>query len=504
LRPSLTLNLGLRYSVEGPTRLKYGQLSVWDPAARDDSIYTNWTCPAGGCLGAWTHPKSGAAYHRDINNFQPRIGLAWHPVRPLVVRSGFALSTIDQRFLYTRADELTSESTTQQRAAGDPRPLYQLSRGPDPIIYPPRRADGSVYFTGNPGGHSAEILNPYIKNPYTMTWNLGLQYELSKDYVLETTYTGSAAVGLTGGSEWNTLPWGYLANDPAARDRWIPTAQYSRPWPAWGTVNYTSNFYGTTYHSGTVKIEKRYSRGINFLAFYTYGKSLERGVGNKYLDWRLLKGRSAFDQRQRFASSMTYEIPIGKGRRFMNRGGVLNALFGDYDFVWTYNISSGAPLGMSITGQNTQTYPGWMPGYGNVILKQVPTLRDGWTDIGADRWNTANQNSMIACGKATSLGNDCFTYPDSYTIGNNGKNLWDKQRIIAANVSVSKEIPIKERLRFQFRWDFQNPFHWFNWSGPTTTLDIRNPQFFGSVSSEMSTAHEGGQPMMHLTLAFKW
>lgn len=504
LSPTLTLNLGVRYSVEGPARLKYGQISVWDPTAQDDSIYTNWTCPAGGCVGAWTHPKGGAAYNRDWNNFQPRIGLAWHPTDKLVVRSGFALSTIDQRFLYTRTDELTSESTSQQRAAGDPRPLYQISSGPDPIVYPTRRADGSVYFRGNPGGHGAEVLNPNVHNPYTMTWNLGLQYELHRDYVLETTYTGSSAVGLTGSSEQNTLPWGYLANDPAARDRWVPVAQYSRPWPGWGTVNYTSNFYGTTYHAGTVKIEKRYSRGLNFLAFYTYSKTLENGVGNKYLDWHLLKGRASFDQRQRFASSMTYEIPIGKGRKLMNRGGWLNVLFGGYDFVWTYTISSGSPLGMSITGQNTQNYPGWMPGYGNVILQRVPELRDGWTDIGADRWNTANQNSMISCGKATATGNDCFTYTPSYSIGTNGKYLWDKQRIISANISASKEVPIKERLRFEFRWDFQNPFHWYNWNGPNTTLDLRNPQYFGSVSGEMSTANEGGQPMMHLTLAFKW
>jgi hypothetical protein len=281
-------------------------------------------------------------------------------------------------------------------------------------------------------------------------------------------------------------------------------AQYSRPWPNWGTVSYTSNYVHTSYHAATVKIEKRYSRGVNFLAFYTFGKSLEGGVGNKYLDWSLLKGRSGFDQRQRFSSSMTYEIPVGKSRKFMNRGGVLNALFGGFDFVWTYVIVSGAPLGMGITGQSTQNYPSWMPGYGNVILLKRPELRDGWADIGNDRWNINNQNSMISCGKATAVGNDCFTYIPSYSRGNNGKNLWDKQRIIAANMSASKEFPIKERLRFQFRWDFQNPFHWYNWNGPTTTLDLRNPQQFGSVMGEEATAHEGGQPMMHLTLALKW
>jgi hypothetical protein len=146
-----------------------------------------------------------------------------------------------------------------------------------------------------------------------------------------------------------------------------------------------------------------------------------------------------------------------------------------------------------------------MPGYGNVILSKRPTLRDGWQDIGTDRWNINNQNSMIDCGAfVPSWGNSCFTYIPSYGIGNNGSNLWDKQRLIDARFSASKEIPIKERLHFQFRFDFQNPFHWYNWSAPTTTLNLNNPKQFGSVLGELSTANEGSMPLIHLTFALKW
>jgi hypothetical protein len=210
---------------------------------------------------------------------------------------------------------------------------------------------------------------------------------------------------------------------------------------------------------------------------------------------------------------MTYEIPIGKNRRFMNRGGILNTIFGGYDLVYVYTIVTGVPIGMNITGQNTQTYPSWMQmpssyGFGNVILNNRPALRDGWQDIGTDRWNINNQNSTITCGYDKSFvpgfGNSCFTYPASYTLGNNGVNVWSKQRLIDARFSVSKEIPIKERLHFQFRFDFQNPFHWYNWSAPNTTLNLTNPQQFGSVLGELSTANEGSMPLIHLTFALKW
>jgi hypothetical protein len=80
------------------------------------------------------------------------------------------------------------------------------------------------------------------------------------------------------------------------------------------------------------------------------------------------------------------------------------------------------------------------------------------------------------------------------------------QRIIAATISASKEFPIKERLRFQLRWDFQNPFKWYNWGAPTTGLNVASSagsttsKGFGTASSsnEGTTAVYGGAPLMNL------
>ena len=67
---------------------------------------------------------------------------------------------------------------------------------------------------------------------------------------------------------------------------------------------------------------------------------------------------SDYDQTHVFTGTMNYEIPVGKGRRCLNQGGVLNNLIGGFDFVWTYTIASGSPLGMSIHRPDTQKYPG--------------------------------------------------------------------------------------------------------------------------------------------------
>jgi hypothetical protein len=521
--PTLTLNLGVRYSLETPPVQKYGLISIWDPNAVDDSLYTNYTCPAGGCKGAWTHPAGARAYNWDKNRLDPRVGLAWHPLQRVVVRTGFALTHIDMRAGFLQTDELMSDATNMSQATGNPTPLFYLDQGVPAFAYPAHRADGSVPYRGNPTGHSASIVSQDMQAAYTMSWNFGIQTELSRDYMLELQYKGSSQVRNSGSYDLNTRPWGMIPNpngsgwmnleDPANaafRNSWLSNTSVSRPWTNWSGVNVQGNNGHLTHHEGTAKIEKRFSKGLNFLAFYTFSKSLEGNSGNPYLDWHLFKGRSGYDQTHVFTGTMTYEIPVGKGRRFLNRGGLLNYLLGDFDFVWAYTISSGSPSGMDISGENTQNYPGYMGTYGNVLLLKRPQLRNNWQDLGNDRFTQNNQNSMIDCGAVqVGWGNDCMVYVPSFSRGNNGGNVWDSQRRIVANMSASKEIPIKERLRFQFRFDFQNPFKWYNWAAPNSTLNIQNltnARSYGTtgVGSEATAGATGGVPLMNITLAFKW
>jgi len=522
--PVLTLNMGLRYELETPPNQKWGQISVFNPTIPDTSQYTNYTCPAGGCFGGWTHPAGAQPYPMQHNRLDPRFGLAWHPMTKLVFRAGFAVSHLDlgTQLLYT--DELTSVATTQSQAVGNQAPLFMIDQGPPKIVYPSLRADGSVPFSGNPGGHTGNIINQNLHAPYGMNWNAGVQYQVHKDYLVEVRYVGSAEVGILGSYDTNALPWGIIPNpngagtlnlnDPANaayRNTWLNTDQYSRPFPAWGNINLQGNNGHMTHHDGTVRIEKRYSKGLNFLAFYTIGKTLSgNSSGDAYLNWHLNKGRPGYDQLQDFTGTMTYEIPIGKGRKWLNHRGVVDNVIGGFNLVWTYTITSGNPAGISIAGNTALEYPSFMPTYGNVMLLQNPRLRNDWQDLGGDRFNQNNQNSMINCGTfVVNWGDSCMAADPAFTNGTNGVNVWNTQRAIAASVSASKEVIIHERLRFQFRWDFQNPFKWYNWAPPTTSLNISslsNSKSFGttSVGGEAVSTNYGGLPAMNITLAFKW
>jgi len=288
------------------------------------------------------------------------------------------------------------------------------------------------------------------------------------------------------------------------------STQLYRPWPAWGNLSVQGNNGHMTHHEGTVRLEKRYSKGVNFTVFYTLSKTLTGNSLNPYLNWGLSKGRPNYDQLHSFTGTLNYEVPIGQGRRFLNRGGWVDKLIGGFDFVWTYSIASGNPYGLGISGSSAQQYPSYMPTYGDVMLLQNPKLRDNWQDLGLDRWNTNNQNSMIDCGAfVLNSGNACMVARPSFTNGTNGTNVWNVQRTIAANASASKEVTIHERLKFQFRWDFQNPFKWYNLGAPNSTLAINslsNSKSFGTTApnNEAVSTHYGGLPCMNITLALKW
>jgi len=187
----------------------------------------------------------------------------------------------------------------------------------------------------------------------------------------------------------------------------------------------------------------------------------------------------------------------------MNRGGIINFLFGDFDMVYLYRIQSGDALTFGFAGSPYQYMPSVVATRGGRpnSTGERAALRDNWQDIGGDRFVQANQNSLI---QSMSY----FTYPDAYTMGNVGRNTFDRQRFIDCQFSASKEWHVKERATATFRFDFQNPFKWYNLSAPNTTVNFTNPATFGKVSTSTSdegtTANAGGQGLMNITLSFRF
>src|SRR5262249_29868772 len=191
--------------------------------------------------------------------------------------------------------------------------------------------------------------------------------------------------------------------------------------------------------AGTIKLDKRFSHGISFLTFYTYSKGIDSSSGNNLISRSLDRAESSNNRTHQYTGSMNYQIPFGKDRKWLNRGGVINAIFGGFDMVYLYRIQSGDALTFGFAGSPYQYMPGvvaFRGGRPNSTGVRAG-LRDNWQDIGGDRFVQANQRGLI--DKMAD-----FTYPDAYTFGNVGRNTFDRQRFIDCQFSASKEWKFKE------------------------------------------------------------
>src|SRR5207237_2319507 len=128
--------------------------------------------------------------------------------------------------------------------------------------------DGSVPFVGATfSGRDASCRYPAMRAPYVMNWSLGIQRQLGRDYLLEVNYQGSAGVGLLNRWDINAIPLD-ISKDPAVLNTIRNATQNYKPYPQFGSVMLYSNFGHSTFHSGTVKAEKRMSGGVTFTSFY--------------------------------------------------------------------------------------------------------------------------------------------------------------------------------------------------------------------------------------------
>ena len=249
-------------------------------------------------------------------------------------------------------------------------------------------------------------------NPYTINWNFSVQRAFKKDYLVEIDYVGMHNIGFPGNYNYESRRWG-TGIDPSGtvidltlpqnfvyRNTWVNNSsgvngtQAYKPYPNLGGVNYQCNWVRMIYHSGTIKMEKRYSYGLSFLTFATWQKGIQNAPGNLYQNDQEARAVTNLTQKYRYVSSMTYELPFGKSRRWMaTRGRVADALLGGYSLAWNYSVWAPTPVSLGYSGGTyvnpatgaigaRQNYPGYEPDPGNdLYLVALPQLRDNWQDL---------------------------------------------------------------------------------------------------------------------------
>jgi len=434
-----------------------------------------------------------------------------------VVRAGMALNTIDTRFpVQAGSFEEYRGAYQYDRPSGDPRSVFAFGSTPAPqyVI----RADGTSPFAGaNLGGRNVDYWDPNLRNAYAMNWNFSVQREFANEYLVELSYQGSSGINLHERWDYNIVPLDYGnqiassfgGNVTAANDAVRNNNQKWVPFNSFGRVQLRSNFGHSSYHGGTIRVEKRYGNtGLNVMSFYTYSKALDSQSGNNDgsgidpLNNRSLeKGLAGFNRKHNATFTVLYELPFGKGKQFLNRGGIVNHILGGWEISGIQTLASGNPRDISYAGGPQYFNNAWRSATRPNTTGTSPELYDDWRQrvSGADDRFTRNVSGQL-------LDPSLFAYPDApYTPGNLARNAVTQGNLVWTQVSAQKNIYFTERVIMKFRWDMQNAIKHYNFNNFTNTWDSRNGNVnFGKVESDPRTASIGGQPLMNLTLSLQF
>ncbi len=497
----LTLNLGIRYDLEASGNTKYGFKSEFNPTATD---------PVTGDTGAITNP-TGEIYPNSGNNWAPRVGVAYNFRPNWVFRGSFDEFNVDNM---TEMGMDNYEATAYVAPApGSPDPGMYLSTGPGPINYTiqSNHTANFVTRTGSYTGRTATYFDPNLHNGHTMSYSAGVQWQFRPNTLLQVDYIGSAAYGLVNANavNINDLPQSiYTSTDTTLLNTVHSNSQPYLPFPQFGSINYYSNWDGSVFNSGIIGLEKRYSNGLSYDFHYTYEKLIDEGPGSQVFsgytvgtdqelnvtggnatpvatagpltisyDKVATRGIDPGSFKGQFTGTVTWDIPVGQGRRWMNHGGIANAVLGGWQILTIQNLHSGQPVTFSQSGASNPNKE--LPGQ-NAFMSRVAGQSIKNSSFKFD-WHKSfpeqNQTPYYNIG--------AFAYPAAYTPGNMGIGASTYGGIWWPQYSLSKTVTFKEKYQLEVRMDADNLFPEVPYANVmNVTPNIVSPTLFGKTANQ--------------------
>ncbi len=482
----LTLNLGLRWDYQTPTTERYNRTTRGFAYGAPNPLKVPGMNLTGGLLYAGVDGLPRGVFDPDKADFGPRIGLAYNFTPKTVIRTGYALTYIPQvgtvyatGYSNTTPMVTTQDGITPKDVLRNPFPIGQL-----PAI---GNSQGLLTLVGN----NVSFANPGDRIPRFHNWHFDIQREVAAGTVFTASYVGSRAYYLaappsdfTGAINQNVnqldpqylsmgtaltqvVPnpfFGILTSGPLAGAT-VARSQLLRPYPQYSGVTRIAPAYGNShYHSVQMQLEKRMSHGLTALISYTIAKNLSdmTNPDNVY-NRQAERSYASFDVPQRLSVTATWELPFGKGRRFGT------------------NISR--PLDLLAGGWMLSTFQVYQAGFPMAF-----TLARGTVGAGSGRPNVVGDPSSGVSGPIVNrlrnyFNTSAFAQPADFTYGNVSPYIGTVRSpgMNNANLTLSKDFRLVERVRLQFRAEMFNVLNHPVFSAPNTSLGNAN---FGIISSQ--------------------
>jgi hypothetical protein len=473
ITPRLTLNFGLRYEYTPPWLDKTGRLvnihvpfADNTPNVQDLNRHPTFIRMGSGDfyegLALRFNPaikvaRDGRLGERliqfDRNDIAPRFGLAWSPTNRWTVRLGggvfYTQDTGNPRFDMARnlAGRRRDEATPSDVDLNWNSPFRNL-------------------------GGTVQINNPYVlgnvfgrRTPYVMQYMLNVQRQLANNLLFEVGYLGSLGRKLESLRAFNE-------SIPGATGSVLARA----PYPEFGRIQEVDGSGKSSYNGLSLKLEKRFSSGFTFLSGYTWSRSIDNASAIRSHDGDTLfpqnsynlageKALSSFHTAHRFVTSGLYQLPFGRGRRWLDMGGVVNAVLGGWELGSLIAIQTGFPLTIGAGTDRSNTGAGFdrpnLIGVANFEGDQRTTTR--W-------FNTA-----------------AFQLQPLGTHGTAGRNIVIGPGLIQWDASLLKNFNFTESTFLQFRFEAFNAANHPNWGNPNTNFSSSS---FGRITGTRGTMRE--------------
>ncbi len=503
LTRKLTVNLGLRWELDGPFSERFNRLSVFQPnVASPLAAATGLNVMGNLALVDSSGRSSRNNIDPDYKQFGPRAGLAYQVMKNTVIRAGYGiyyLPSLQTGATGPDADPLNSFSNPMVTTTNAGLTPFNVFSNPFPGgLQEPVGRNPNYQNLLYGLGLGTELTHQ--ANSYAQQWNFNLQQQLPGNFLVDAAYAGSRGVHLyfpnilldqlppqdmALGSQLLqsvTNPfYGKITNGALAQ----PTITYNqllRPYPQFNGVNFTGDQAGDSiYHSFQLKLEKRFGAGGSLLVSYTNAKLISdvdsvtswlevgQALPQNYYNLKGERSLSAFDVPQRLAASYVLDLPFGQGRKFLSgTRGVAGKVVSGWGLDGVLTVQSGFPLFITAS-QNLANAFG-----------------------GTSRPNVNGQDPEISGGSAVSrlskwFDTSVFSQPAAFTFGNAPRTLPNVRSQAQDNLDFAlfkdTRFGPEDKLKLQFRAEVFNIANRVLFGYPGTAFGTAQ---FGIVSTQLN------------------
>ena len=477
MRPNLTVNMGLRWEGETGWHEVKGNEAVWDPAVQNFNVSStsiNGVKPGTPVLGGIWYGFIGQNGRTSLqapkyNIFLPRLGFSWSMLPNTVLRGGIGI------FASTWSED--TYGAGMGNAFGQFGNDSDTTNGICPVTE--LNGNGSAPDTTDPGcgvvGYNSASLNSlYLKSPTTpwafngqsvsyneyhtpvptnYQWTLSLERQFLTNWMASIAYVGNHGDNLNFPVDINQVPVNELgANDIG-----------NEPYPLFQGINGSTNNAVSNYNSMQIVVTKNMANGLQLSANYTWSHFLDdldssgwgsregyQNYQNAYLPAQNYS-RSNFDIRQMLKGEAVYDLPFGRGRRWMNKNIIVDEFLGGWETSWTWDAQTGNPIGITTGYENSSNnQSGSYTQYANLIGNYKTN------DTGPDRTGTGQYHSLKEWYNL-----DAFAVPAAYTYGNFRRNIVSGPDLVNFDFAMAKNFDVytPRNVVFQLRGMASNIFN---------------------------------------------